>query len=109
MFRRDDLVQFVYDAAVDAGVRILFNSTVVAIDEETPRVTLSDGTEISADLIVGADGTYCQYISIGKDLTASRREVNDPTPPLLRSRHHTHHHRPSMFPLQCPLRNHGAR
>ena len=43
-------------AVRDAGIEILMDREVVAFDEHKPSVTLSTGEEITADVVVGADG-----------------------------------------------------
>jgi 2-polyprenyl-6-methoxyphenol hydroxylase-like FAD-dependent oxidoreductase len=49
-----------YDLAVSAGVTIAFNTEIVSVSVDqanrTPRVVLADGTRLTADLIIGADG-----------------------------------------------------
>jgi 2-polyprenyl-6-methoxyphenol hydroxylase-like FAD-dependent oxidoreductase len=41
------------------GVKIKFNSTVVSMGQIRPEVhLLKDGSEIEADLIIGADGQF---------------------------------------------------
>jgi salicylate hydroxylase len=43
-------------AVRDAGIEMNVGCEVVAFDEDKPSITLADGREIFADLIVGADG-----------------------------------------------------
>ncbi|KAJ9161044.1 FAD/NAD(P)-binding domain-containing protein [Coniochaeta hoffmannii] len=43
-------------AVRDAGIEMNIGCEVVAFDEDKPSITLADGREIFADLIVGADG-----------------------------------------------------
>ena len=41
-----------------AGIKVEYSSEVVSVDDESGTVTLADGRQITADLIVGADGPY---------------------------------------------------
>lgn len=43
-------------AVRDAGIEIRMGCEVASYDENKPSITLADGTEVVADLIVGADG-----------------------------------------------------
>lgn len=43
-------------AVRDAGIELNTGCEVIAFDEDKPSITLADGREIFADLIVGADG-----------------------------------------------------
>ncbi|KAI0730565.1 FAD/NAD(P)-binding domain-containing protein [Earliella scabrosa] len=57
-----DLVQLLHTLAVGAGARIDLNTEVVSISQGTssspnPSVTLANGEVLSADLLIGADGT----------------------------------------------------
>ena len=47
-----------YETAVKSGARIFFDNPVVTIDETAPALTLKNGIEIRADLIIGADGIF---------------------------------------------------
>lgn len=109
MVRRDDLIQAVYDIAVDAGAKILFERYVVEVDENKPSVTLSDGTVMEADLIVGADGKSNDTPQLSSPYIISRCKVHNPPPPLPRPQHRSHNNRPSLFPLQYPLLPHVQR
>ena len=53
---RGDYHEVFLQAVRDAGIPILMNHEVVAFDDSKPSMTLSDGREIKADVIVGADG-----------------------------------------------------
>jgi geranylgeranyl reductase family protein len=59
LVRRDDFDHAWYRAAVEAGVAVRQNSMVraVAQDDSTATVTLSDGTRITAAVVIGADGS----------------------------------------------------
>ncbi|MDQ1667545.1 MAG: hypothetical protein QOH75_3576, partial [Actinomycetota bacterium] len=54
---RADLDQALLDAAMVAGVDIVTSSTAVGADP-AGRLILEDGSELSADLVVAADGAY---------------------------------------------------
>ncbi|KAH7890749.1 hypothetical protein F5I97DRAFT_1799851 [Phlebopus sp. FC_14] len=61
VMKHADLTKILYEAAVSAGVRFSFNTSVTFVQSEGPHsdrpcVTLQDGTTLEADLIVGADG-----------------------------------------------------
>lgn len=45
-----------YEIAVNAGVRVEFNAKVVAVDPETPSVTLESGKKVYGDMVIGTDG-----------------------------------------------------
>ena len=59
MVRRDDFDHAWYQAAVTAGATVWQNSQVRAIaqDNRTATVTLSDGAEVTARSVIGADGS----------------------------------------------------
>ena len=59
MVRRDDFDHAWYQAARAAGATIRQNSQVRALaqDDRTATVTLADGTEIVAGVVIGADGS----------------------------------------------------
>ena len=58
MVDRGELHTVLHDAAVTAGVRFEFDKRLLAIDERSDGVTarFADGTEASADILIGADG-----------------------------------------------------
>ena len=56
MIERQHTGDILYQTAVAAGVDFRFGLRVVEVNEVKPSVTLEDGSELSADLIVGADG-----------------------------------------------------
>ena len=56
LIERQTTGNILYQHAVAAGVDFRFGLRVTDIDEEKPSVRLEDGSEVSADLIVGADG-----------------------------------------------------
>ncbi|TVY24410.1 hypothetical protein LHYA1_G006750, partial [Lachnellula hyalina] len=49
-------IEILADVADKRGVKIIFGAQVFGIDLEKPAVFLKHGTEMGADLIVGADG-----------------------------------------------------
>jgi geranylgeranyl reductase family protein len=59
MVRRDDFDLAWYSAAVSAGAQIRQNAQVRAItqDADAARVTLADGSVVSARVVIGADGS----------------------------------------------------
>ena len=59
MVRRDDFDHAWYQAALEAGATVRQNSQVRALaqDDRTATVTLADGTEITAGVVIGADGS----------------------------------------------------
>lgn len=54
---RADLHKALMDAAAEVA-ELRVNCTVQEIDFEKPAVTLQNGSVISADIVVGADGMY---------------------------------------------------
>jgi salicylate hydroxylase len=57
LIHRGDLHKVLLDKAREVGVVIRTNSLVSTVDQETPSITLEDGSTHRADLIIGADGT----------------------------------------------------
>jgi salicylate hydroxylase len=55
-YQHSDLRRFLYDHALEAGVKFRANCRVVAIDPKNRRVTLQSGEVLKADVIIGADG-----------------------------------------------------
>ncbi|EIW79267.1 FAD/NAD(P)-binding domain-containing protein [Coniophora puteana RWD-64-598 SS2] len=51
-----DLYTMLYVAATDAGVQFHYNTNVVGVLNEPPRVELAGGKTITADFIIGTDG-----------------------------------------------------
>ncbi|KAJ6473162.1 hypothetical protein C8R45DRAFT_407999 [Mycena sanguinolenta] len=57
LIRYDDLYQMLYRLALSVGAVVVFNSTVTGADATTtPTVHLANGTTLTADLIICADG-----------------------------------------------------
>jgi geranylgeranyl reductase family protein len=59
MVRRDDFDHAWYDAAASAGARVRQNTLVRAIaqDADSASVTLADGSVVTAQVVIGADGS----------------------------------------------------
>jgi 2-polyprenyl-6-methoxyphenol hydroxylase-like FAD-dependent oxidoreductase len=57
---RGDLAQVLVDSGLDASVRYLFSTSIRALVDgpDGVRVTLSDGSERTVDLVIGADGPH---------------------------------------------------
>ena len=55
---RADLIEALFNAAKEAGIQILFNKKITAHEEtpETVFVKIQSSKDISADLLIGADG-----------------------------------------------------
>ena len=59
--KHEDLRKLLYELATSLGVRVEFNTEVIATEpgndvQPNPRVTLSTGEVVSPDLVIGADG-----------------------------------------------------
>lgn len=52
-----ELFTIFYDLAKDAGVVFHFDCRVVSVDPWGGTVTCEDGRQLTADVVVGADGT----------------------------------------------------
>ncbi|KAI9460294.1 hypothetical protein HD554DRAFT_2294757 [Boletus coccyginus] len=65
-----DLCRLLLDAAIEAGAEVLSGVKVVSVDCNDRRVTLSTGTRLEADVIIGADGcsSLIQQAITGKDV-----------------------------------------
>ncbi|KAH9938896.1 FAD/NAD(P)-binding domain-containing protein [Epithele typhae] len=63
---RADLHKLLFDLA-EPWMTLRLNAAVVAVDPETPSVTLQSGEVITGDLVVGADGikSLCQQVVLG--------------------------------------------
>lgn len=46
------------------GAELRVNATVVAVDFQTPSVTLTDGTVLESDVVVGADGEQNRHLPL---------------------------------------------
>lgn len=67
-FTRQRLQAILVQEALKADINVTVGCKVAAIDEEKPAVMLEDGSELRADIIIGADGTSnsdAAYVSLG--------------------------------------------
>lgn len=55
---RADLQIAMFERAQDLGVKFRFGVTVTTYDFEGSKVSLSNGDEVSGDLIIAADGEF---------------------------------------------------
>lgn len=62
--------------AVDSGVEVLHNSTVVDVDLNAPSVLLDSGERLTADIVIGADGPF----SIVRECIVGRKEQHSAGP-----------------------------
>jgi salicylate hydroxylase len=62
---RADYQRILYDAALEAGAKIEFGKKVVSIDQFAPSLTLEDGSIMTTDLIVAADGSFTPILGNG--------------------------------------------
>ena len=64
---RGDYHQIFLDRVAELGIPLYMGSRVVAFDETKPSITLADGREVRADIIVGADGikSKCRELVLG--------------------------------------------
>lgn len=77
--QRLDYQQLLHDRAVELGVKIRFGCKVNIINQSTPSITLSNDEILTADLIIGADGTSSPKLYIPRvDLTIPRRPIKSP-------------------------------
>ena len=61
-----------YNLAVRSGIAVEFGCRVVAVNTDGPSVTLADGRELHADLVIGAAGLRS---SVRPTLFGNRKEV----------------------------------
>ena len=62
LVQREDLIRMLHKLATDAGATVYFNTEVVAVhqgsdESPNPSVTLANGDVLTADLLIGADGS----------------------------------------------------
>ena len=78
-FHRSNLHMCLYDRAIQLGATVLVNSRLesIRVDETNSTATamLSNGTQRTADLIIGADGIF----STMRDILAGRPDPPIPT------------------------------
>ena len=67
LIHRADLRKILFEEAQSQGAVVRLDSSVANIDFENSRITLSTGTQYSADLILGADGEHsiCRQLLLG--------------------------------------------
>jgi 2-polyprenyl-6-methoxyphenol hydroxylase-like FAD-dependent oxidoreductase len=58
MIQRWRVGEILHAHAVKAGVEMLFGRHVVGVDDTGPSIKLEGGIEITADLIIAADGEF---------------------------------------------------
>jgi salicylate hydroxylase len=56
LIHRADYQRILYEEAIALGAQVILATWVASIDPDKPSVTTADGTEYTADVIVGADG-----------------------------------------------------
>lgn len=54
---RSDFRRLMFGEAAKAGVQFSFGCNIQSLDETTPAITFGSGQKITADFIIGADGT----------------------------------------------------
>lgn len=59
---RADLQIAMFERAQELGVRFRFGATVTSYDFEGSKVSLSNGDQVSGDLIIAADGEFSPRI-----------------------------------------------
>jgi salicylate hydroxylase len=57
LIHRPDYHHLLHEAAMENGCEIRVKSRVASVDESAPSLTLTSGETISADIIIGADGS----------------------------------------------------
>jgi len=74
-----DLYNMLYDLAVCAGASITFNAEILSVyvdeEKEMPMAMLADGTLLTADLILGADGSR----SVAREAVTGQVEGEQPS------------------------------
>lgn len=57
--------QALYELALELGVKVHTTSEVIDYDQSEPSVTLSDGTQRTADIIIASDGRLdCEHVCV---------------------------------------------
>lgn len=69
VIHRADFHDAMYRLAVDLGVTVKLASRVVDYDVDAPSITLQDGSKVTADLVVAADGIYIPSCHTGSYLS----------------------------------------
>ncbi|KAI9041063.1 putative salicylate hydroxylase [Aspergillus affinis] len=73
MIHRADYHAILLERAISLGAEIRLNASVEEVIFETPQVILADGSRITGDVIVGADGLWS---------TVRNAILNRPSPPI---------------------------
>jgi salicylate hydroxylase len=60
LIHRADFHKILHERAMEVGVIFQVNSHVTSVDASVPIVILKDGRTLQADVIIGADGMFCQ-------------------------------------------------
>ncbi|KAI0761793.1 FAD/NAD(P)-binding domain-containing protein [Trametes elegans] len=79
MMHHDDIIRILYKLATEAGARVDFHTEVVAIQQGSdsmpnPSVTLANGEVLTADMLIGADGSR----SIVREVVLEEEDVVKP-------------------------------
>ncbi|PIL22837.1 hypothetical protein GSI_15532 [Ganoderma sinense ZZ0214-1] len=69
MLAHSELYDILYEAAIERGARVRYNANVVELDALEATVVLETGEELSADVLVGADGEHglCRPAVVGEN------------------------------------------
>ena len=87
---RADYQRVLYDATINAGVKVEFGKKVVGYDFYIPSLILEDGMRVSSDLIIAADGIASSILQdmplavMKSVLTSARNWLPYPTTSLPR-------------------------
>lgn len=74
-----DLHKLLYNTATSFGAKVRFGAEVVSVNPDAPSVTLQSGEVLTADVLVGADGTEGICRQYMHDEQFSGSEDNGPT------------------------------
>jgi salicylate hydroxylase len=58
VIHRADFHMALHNCATDLGVATQLNTKVVDYDPKTPSINLEDGSKVTADIIIAADGWF---------------------------------------------------
>ncbi|KAM5538702.1 hypothetical protein V8D89_007731 [Ganoderma adspersum] len=69
MLAHSELYDILYEAAIERGAQVRYNANVVELDPQEATVRLETGEELSADVLVGADGEHglCRPAVVGEN------------------------------------------
>ena len=62
--RRSHYQRNLYEAAIEAGVKVRLSARVETMDVDAPSVTLTGGETLNADMVVMADGKLSQDVEL---------------------------------------------